>query len=124
MQPRTTPSRIRWRPCGVELIVALTRPSPDALLPTRPNSYQGQMRIIILLVRSLTLAIISQARALSMEASKSLASRRLRLSQAMVRSTTQRRGNRVKPSVPWGRLTISTVHRPSLASAVSSLAPA
>ena len=56
-------------------------------------SYQGQMCITILLVRSLTLAIISQARALSREASKSLASRRLRLSQAMVRSTTQRRGN-------------------------------
>jgi hypothetical protein len=38
-------------------------------------------------------AIVSQARALSMEASKSLVSRRLRLSQAGTRSATQRRGS-------------------------------
>jgi hypothetical protein len=40
----------------------------------------------------LTLAIKSHALALSRVASKSLASRRLRLSHAMERSTTQRRG--------------------------------
>ena len=43
------------------------------------------------------LAIMIQAVALSMVASKSLARRRLRLSQAMVRSTTQRRGRSSNP---------------------------
>jgi len=46
---------------------------------------------------NLTLAIISHASALAIVASKSLARRRLRLSRAMVRSTTQRRGNNLKP---------------------------
>src|SRR5258708_8545040 len=55
---------------------------------------------------------MSQARALSIEASKSLASRRFRLSQAMVRSATQRRLMRWKPGVAWTRLTISIVHLP------------
>src|ERR1035441_10987131 len=41
---------------------------------------------------SLTLAIMSHVSALAIVASKSFASRRLRLSHAMVRSTTQRRG--------------------------------
>lgn len=43
------------------------------------------------------LAILIQVSALAMEASKSLARRRLRLSQASVRSTTQRRGRICKP---------------------------
>lgn len=72
---------------------------------------------------SLTLARSSHARALSREASKSLARRRLRLSQAKVRSTTQRRGRTTKPAAGSERFTISMVQRPILASAVSSLAP-
>ena len=46
---------------------------------------------------NLTLAIMSHASALTIVASKSFARRRLRLSQAMVRSTIQRRGNNLKP---------------------------
>src|SRR6201993_3066031 len=52
---------------------------------------------------------MSQAWALSMVASKSLARRRLRLSQAMVRSTTHRRGNSWKPLAASQRRTISRV---------------
>jgi len=55
----------------------------------------------------LTLAIISQARALSTVFSKSLAKRRLRLSHAIVRSTTHRRGNSSNPLAASERRTIS-----------------
>jgi hypothetical protein len=41
-----------------------------------------------------------------------------------VRSTTQRRGSKVKPSAPARRLTISMVHLPKRVSAVASLSPA
>ena len=58
------------------------------------------------------LAIMSQASALAMVASKSLARRRLRPSQAKVRSTTQRRGRTLKPVTSSLRLTISSVHWP------------
>src|SRR5665213_1232846 len=73
---------------------------------------------------NLTLAIISQASALAIVASKSFASRRLRLSQAMVRSTTQRRGNSLKPLAASDRLTISMVQRPIEASDFLNLGPA
>jgi outer membrane protein TolC len=66
----------------------------------------------------------SQVEALSMLASKSLASRRLRLSHASVRSTTQRRGSTTKPRAVSDRLTISIVHLPSFARAFCSLPPA
>ena len=56
-------------------------------------------------------------------ASKSLASRRLRFSQAKVRSTTQRRGKTEKPVDRSERLTISICHCPCRASAVVSLSP-
>src|SRR5215469_8618831 len=56
-----------------------------------------------------------------MEASKSLARRRLRLSQARVRSTTQRRGRTSKPTASAVRLTISRLQRPNLASACKKL---
>jgi len=46
---------------------------------------------------SLTLAIMTHVAAVVINASKSLARRRLRLSQARVRSTTQRRGSSTKP---------------------------
>ena len=52
--------------------------------------------------------------ALSMEASKSFARRRLRQSQAKVRSTTHRRGSTSKPFAVLGRGMISIVHLPSL----------
>ena len=70
------------------------------------------------------LAIISQASALSMFFSKSLARRRLRTSQAKVLSTTHRRGNRAKPLAASERLTIFIVQAPSLAGAPVSFGPA
>jgi hypothetical protein len=60
---------------------------------------------------NLTLAMKIQATALAMVASKPLARWRLRLSQAMVRSTTHRQGSRSKPLAASDRLTISRVHR-------------
>jgi hypothetical protein len=72
----------------------------------------------------LTLAIYSQVVALSMLASKSLASRRLRLSHASVRSTTQRRGSTTKPLTANDRLMISIVQLPSFARAFFNLPPA
>ena len=63
----------------------------------------------------------SHASALAMVASKSLASRRLRLSQAKVRSTTQRRGRTTKPGARSDRLTISIVQWPSCAERVAQL---
>ena len=62
-----------------------------------------------------------QASAVSMAVLKSLASRRFRLSQASVRSTTHRRGRSWKPFTPAGRLTISSDQRPIRFSAPSSL---
>src|SRR3546814_1440907 len=58
--------------------------------------------------------------------SKSLARRRLRLSHAKVRSTTQRRGSTSKPLAVSDRLMISMVHLlfPILRSASRSLSPA
>jgi hypothetical protein len=47
---------------------------------------------------------MTQAVALSMVASKSFASRRLRLSHAIVRSTTHRRGKSSKPFAASERL--------------------
>src|SRR5215471_16744122 len=54
-----------------------------------------------------------------MVVSKSFASRRLRPNQPRVRSTTQRRGSTSKPLAWSDRLTISSVHWPSPARAVS-----
>ncbi len=73
---------------------------------------------------SLTLAMYSHVTALAMVASKSLASRRLRLSHAKVRSTTQRRGSITKPFAASDRLMISMVQSPNFASAPCSLSPA
>src|SRR3954454_12756813 len=73
---------------------------------------------------SLTLAIYSQVAALSIVLSTSFAKRRLRFSQARVRSTTQRRGSRTKPLAVSDRLTISIVHSPWSVSAFFSLSPA
>ena len=70
------------------------------------------------------LAIMSQASALAMVASKSLARRRFRPSQAKVRSTTQRRGRTLKPVTSSLRLTISSVHWPIFSSALPSFGPA
>jgi hypothetical protein len=66
----------------------------------------------------------SQALALAIEASKSLARRRLRLSQARVRSTTHRQGRISKPTACSERLTIATVHSPKWLSASCSFWPA
>jgi hypothetical protein len=48
----------------------------------------------------------------AMVCSKSLASRRLRLSHARVRSTTHRRGRTSKPLAASDRLMIAMVHLP------------
>ena len=58
------------------------------------------------------LAMMIQAVALSMVASKSFASLRLRLSQAIVRSTTHRLGKGSKPLAVSDRLMISSSHSP------------
>jgi hypothetical protein len=58
----------------------------------------------------------------SIRRSKSLARRRLRESQAKLRSTTQRRGRTAKPERPAGRLTISSRNR-SAAAAAAATAP-
>ena len=73
---------------------------------------------------SLTLAIMIHATAVVIDFSKSLASRRLRLIQARVRSTTQRRGSNTKPLATSDRLTMSIVHLPSGTSDCSSFSPA
>src|SRR5262249_37096075 len=65
----------------------------------------------------------SHALALASEASKSFAKRRFRLSQANVRSTTQRRGSTAKPATSALRLTTSIVQWPNLAIARSSPPP-
>ena len=66
----------------------------------------------------------SHAVAEAMVCSKSLARRRLRFSQAKVRSTTQRRGKSSKPLAVSDRLMISTVHLPMRRSDCLSLSPA
>jgi len=77
-------------------------------------------------VKSWIDAMNSQAVAEAMVCSKSLARRRLRLSHARVRSTTQRRGSTSKPFAVSDRLMISMVHLavPILRSAWRSLSPA
>ena len=66
----------------------------------------------------------TQATALAMVASKSLASLRQRPSQAKVRSTTHLRGRTSKPLAVSERLMISIVHRRLRFSAARSLSPA
>ena len=76
------------------------------------------------LARSWTEAMKSQAVALSMVLSKSLASLRFLESQAKVRSTTHRRGITSKPLALSDRLTIWIVHLPMRPSAALSFLPA
>ena len=71
----------------------------------------------------LTAAIRNQASALAMVRSKSLASLRLRPSQAKVRSTTQRWGSGLKLPVRSVRVTISIFQRPNAAIALRSFLP-
>ena len=73
---------------------------------------------------SLTLAINTQVVDVEISASKSLARRRFRLSHAIVRSTTHRRGSTTKPLAVSDRLMISTVQAPSGARAALNLSPA
>jgi hypothetical protein len=75
------------------------------------------------LISNCTEAMYTQALALAIDASKSFAKRRFRLSQASVRSTTQRRGSSLKPVASAARLTISMVQFPNLARASLRLAP-
>ena len=75
-------------------------------------------------VKSWMEATKSQAVADAMVCSKSLARRRLRFSQASVRSTTQRRGRTSKPLAVSDRLMISMVHLLMRRSASLSLFPA
>src|SRR3954467_1591132 len=63
-------------------------------------------------------AMRNQASALAMVFSKSLARRRLRPSQAKVRSITQRLGRGSKPRPGLERVTISILQRPNAAAAL------
>jgi len=63
------------------------------------------------------------ASAVRVRCSTSLASRRLRLIQDRVRSTTQRIGKTAKPVVPCARRTISSVQDPARATAVAAFDP-
>ena len=85
--------------------------------PTHNSSFA--IRRVIRLMDAMT----SHASEEAMEASQSLARRRHRLSHAMVRSTTHRRGRTTKR---WAseRLTISMASRSICAIAVSSFGPA
>jgi hypothetical protein len=67
-----------------------------------------------------TLAIMIQTSALAMVRSKSLARRRLRPSQAKVRSITQRLGSGLNLPVCCECQTISIVQRPNWAAALGS----
>lgn len=69
-------------------------------------------------------AIKTQASALSMVFSQSLARRRQRPSHAKVRSTTDLRGSTSKPSAVSDRLMICSVQRPRLTRAPRSFGPA
>src|SRR3546814_21157129 len=78
----------------------------------------------MLRVKSWIEAMKSHAVAEAMVCSKSLARRRFRLSQASVRSTTQRLGSTTKPFAVSDRLTISRVHLPMRRRASLSFSPA
>src|SRR3954447_2813922 len=70
-------------------------------------------------------ASLRKARALRLRFSQSLASRRQRINQAMVRSTIQRFGNGTNPLARSERLTISVLRLGrTLLSAVSKIGPA
>jgi hypothetical protein len=69
------------------------------------------------------LAIVIHASALAIVCSKSLARRRFRPNQAKVRSITHRLGSALKVPTLWLRVTISIVHLPTSAIALSSLGP-
>ena len=68
-------------------------PHPESLIPNKCLTDHDLARRRD---SSFTLAMKTQASALAIEASKSLASLRLRPNQAKVRSTTQRRGSALK----------------------------
>src|SRR5438128_842498 len=115
---------VRLEPCGPSGGLILR----DALQEQRSSESDSKRRSLYQsLARrresNLTLAIMTQASALAMVASKSLARRRLRPNQAKVRSTTQRRGSGLKVPMLWGLVTISIVHLPRSASASSSFGP-
>src|ERR1700733_7721103 len=78
--------------------------------PQSPHpSENSHLELLSFLSISLIEASLMNARALRVRFSKSLANRRHLLSQARVRSTTQRRGRTSKPWAVSERLTISTV---------------
>lgn len=78
------------------------------------------MRRVIVLMCATSI----HATALAIVASKSLARRRQRLSQANVRSTTHRRGRTSKPWARSERLMISNAHAPFPFIAARGFAPA
>src|SRR6266511_3548114 len=94
--------------------------APQSLIQNMCLTYQARARRR---ERTRTLAIRTQASALEIDASKSLASRRLRPNQAKVRSTTQRRRSGLNVPKLWERVTIEIVHLPKSASAASSFGP-
>ncbi len=69
-------------------------------------------------------SVLAYKLARAMEASKSLARRRLRLNRAKLRSTTQRRGGRAKPAAASGRLMVSSRRLPISRNAPPGFCPA
>jgi integrase len=120
---RTNLARLRVHKDVAERLINHTSSRSELESPTH-NVSGADHALASLRESNLTLAIMSHASALAIVASKSFARRRLRLSQAMVRSTTQRRGNNLKPLVASDRLTISIVQRPIETSAFLSFGPA
>src|SRR5450756_300767 len=98
----------------------LPGPHPESLTQNRSLAYQVLARRR---ESRRILAIRTQASALAMDASKSLASRRLRPNQANVRSMTQRRGSALNVPTLCERVTISIVHLPRSAIASSNFGP-
>ena len=92
--------------------------SRHPLEPVRKVYQRAKRRSMILII-----ARVTKASAVRTRCSKSLARRRLRLSQESVRSTTQRFGRTSKPFVSGLRRTISSRQRPVLATAATAFGP-
>ena len=94
------------------IIARASLPIHASMLCNGPKSLSGNYPFELLSFLSISRieASLMNARALRVRFSKSLANRRHRLSQAKVRSTTQRLGRTSKPSAVSERLTISTAN--------------
>ena len=107
-------------PLGSVLLAEVLQKALDSESPSGNYS----LELLSFLSISRMDASLTNARALRVRFSKSFANRRHRLSQANVRSTTQRLGKTLNPATPSERLTISTASSgSSLASSVRNFGP-